>query len=173
MSPLTALWSSGGKVPIRSASLASIVAILAVRTTDAAGNPATARSDITTSPGQPRFSELVIIITHMSPCCSWMADVPTTKAGRRWRTGRSVQGNGTFTVSQASKLGIGPSIGFCIPFAERGEWIFPHFACAAGPVPLKRWHCPDCGASAPDKAAPRPRGRPSCSMCHSELAAVA
>lgn len=75
---------------MRSASLASIVAILAVRTTEAAGSPAAPRSDTSTSPGQPRFSALVIMSAHTKPWRSWISPEGTTRAGRRSRTGRSV-----------------------------------------------------------------------------------
>ena len=64
---------------------ASIVAIFAVRITDGAGSPAAARSRIGTSPDQIRFSALVIMLTHSSPCASSMPLVDTTTAGRDCR----------------------------------------------------------------------------------------
>jgi hypothetical protein len=54
-------------VPSFVASEASIVAIFAGRTTEGAGRPARESAVIATSPGQPRFSALVIMTTHMSP----------------------------------------------------------------------------------------------------------
>lgn len=56
--------------PIFPAAAASIVAIFAVRMTDGTGRPAEARSRTATSPGQPRFSALVIIRTQARPCTS-------------------------------------------------------------------------------------------------------
>ena len=53
--------------PRRWASRASMVAIFAVRTTEATGRPAMPRSSTATSPGQPRFSALVIITTQSRP----------------------------------------------------------------------------------------------------------
>ena len=89
-----------GSSPTRSASRASIVATFSVRTSDGAGRPAICRSDISTSPGQPRLSALVIISTQSSPDLLVALGNATTSAGRLCRTGRSVYGNGTRTTSQ-------------------------------------------------------------------------
>jgi hypothetical protein len=67
-----------------------MVAIFAVRITDATGRPAAARLFTVTSPGHPRFAALVIITTHSSPWASSMFPVDTTKAGLDCRVGRSV-----------------------------------------------------------------------------------
>ena len=50
---------------------ASIVAILALRMREGTGRPASFRLAAGTSSGQPRFSTLVIMTTHKSPCNSW------------------------------------------------------------------------------------------------------
>ncbi len=44
-----------------------MVAILALRITEGAGKPAVAKLLMETSPGQPRFSALVIMTTRNSP----------------------------------------------------------------------------------------------------------
>src|ERR1700736_1479304 len=113
--------SGGGKVPSRPASRASIVAIFAGRSIDGAGSPAPPRSEMTTSLGQPRCSALVIIASHRRPCTVSKSPAATTRAGRRWRTGRSVYGNGTLTTSHGSKIGISLAIGFRRPFVEGRE----------------------------------------------------
>jgi hypothetical protein len=60
-----------------------------------------------TSPGQPRFSALVIMTSHNRPCAVSISPAATTSPGRRCRTGRSVYGNGTLTMSHTSKIAIG------------------------------------------------------------------
>lgn len=67
-----------------------MVAILQGRMTDAAGNPACARSRIWMSPGQDRFSALVIMTTQRRDSFSPMGPADTTNAGRCWRVARSV-----------------------------------------------------------------------------------
>ena len=67
----------------------AMVAIFAVRITDGTGKPAAARSATRTSPGQPRFSALVIMTTQRRPCASSMPPEETTSAGRDRRVARS------------------------------------------------------------------------------------
>ena len=88
--PTTCLSCAGCTRPRRVASVASMVAILAVRTTDGTGSPAKARLFTAMSPGQPRFSALVIITTQSRPWRSSVAPVETTSAGRDCLVGRSV-----------------------------------------------------------------------------------
>src|SRR5262245_12282755 len=84
-----------------------------------------------TSPGQPRFAALVIMASQRRLCAAASSPAAITNAGRRWRTGLSVYGNGTLTMSQASKPGIAEPIGLGRPLAERGERVvrrrFLHF----------------------------------------------
>lgn len=65
-----------------------MVAIFAVRITEAAGRPAAARSCNGTSPGHPLFPALVIITTHSNPCASSMPPADTTRAGLNCRVER-------------------------------------------------------------------------------------
>src|SRR4029077_9773294 len=78
---------------------------------------------MTTSPGQPRCAALVIIASHRRPCAVCKSPAATTKAGRRWRTGRSVYGNGTLTISHGSKIGIRLAIGLRRPLVEGRERV--------------------------------------------------
>jgi hypothetical protein len=121
----TLVRSERARRPIRSASRASMVAILAQRTTDGAGSPAMIRSETGTSPRHRRFSALVIIRIHRSPWTVSSVPAATTKAGRCWRIGRSVYGNGTLTRSHISKIGIGSPVVLRGPLAEGGERIVP------------------------------------------------
>ena len=121
-----------GSVPIRSASCASIVAIFADRTTEAAGKPVAARSDTATSPGQPRFAALVTITTQSSLGTPDTCGAATTRAGRRCCIGRFVKGKGTRTRSQTSQFGKGCSVGGAVPFGEGCERIVPQVV----------WLCP-------------------------------
>ena len=63
-------WAAATR-PSFEASDASIVAILALRMREGTGRPASFRLATGTSSGQPRFSALVIMTTHKSPCNSW------------------------------------------------------------------------------------------------------
>lgn len=63
-------WAADNR-PSVEASDASIVAILALRTMEGTGRPASCRLATGRSSGQPRFSALVIMTTHKSPCRSW------------------------------------------------------------------------------------------------------
>lgn len=88
-----------GTWPIRRASAAATVAILVVRISDGIGSPV-ALPETATSPGQPRFSALVIISTQSRSDNAGAIETllisrlgsmrRTTSAGRRWRVGRSV-----------------------------------------------------------------------------------
>jgi hypothetical protein len=78
---------------------------------------------MTTSPGQPRCTSLVIIASQRRPCAVCRSPEAMTKAGRRCRTGRSVYGNGTLTMSQGSKFAISPLIGLRRPLVEGHERI--------------------------------------------------
>src|SRR6266446_5763121 len=129
----TASRSVGGRVPSRPASLASIVAIFAGRTIDGAGSPAPPRSEMTTSPGQPRCTSLVIIASQRTPWAVCRSPAAMTKAGRRWRTGRSVYGNGTLTMSHGSKFAISSLIGLRRPLVEGRERII-----ARPPIALRQ-----------------------------------
>jgi len=72
------------------ASAASMVAIFAVRITDATGNPARARAVMGTSLDHPRFSALVIITTQIRLWASRRLADDTTRAGRECLVERSV-----------------------------------------------------------------------------------
>lgn len=90
MASVTCFIVAGSILPRASACLASIVAILLGLMIEAAGSPAEARSVISKSPNQRRFSALVIITTHNSalPSPTWARE--TTSAGRCWRVDLSV-----------------------------------------------------------------------------------
>jgi encapsulating protein for peroxidase len=60
------------------------------RTADGIDSPARRASARRTSPGQGRFSAAVITTTQTRPVACSCAGDDTTKAGLRWRTGRSV-----------------------------------------------------------------------------------
>jgi ribosomal protein S14 len=62
---------------------------LAVRTIDGIDNPAAGRSEIITSPVQPRFAALVIIASHKRPCVASSSPAAITRAGRFCRICRS------------------------------------------------------------------------------------
>ena len=124
--------SAMGSTPSRSVSRASIVASLAGRTIDGAGNPATARSEMITSPGHARCVALVIIASQSRPCRLASSPAARMSAGRRCRTGRSVYGNGTLTISQTSKSAIGLGVGFRCPLVKGAEWILDRIAIALG-----------------------------------------
>src|SRR5215472_10447047 len=121
-----------GNVPSSCASRASTVAIFAARMIDGAGRPAARRSDMRTSSGQPRFSALVIMISHIRPCAASILSAAMTSAGRRCRTGRSVYGNGTLTMSHTSKIAIGAPVGLGRPLMESSEGIVDRFPLCLG-----------------------------------------
>ncbi len=80
------------------------------------------------SPGSRRW----IMTSHKRPCASSIAPAATTRAGRRCRTGRSVNGNGTLTMSHTSKIAIGALVSLGRPFVERSERAVDRFRFCLG-----------------------------------------
>src|SRR5210317_1352952 len=120
----TSLSCASPSEPIRVAAAASMVATLAQRTTEGAGNPASSGWVTSTSPAQGLFFALVIISTQSRPSASCNSEDDTTRAGRCCLAGFSPYGNGTLMTSPGSKAGIGFFVLFAAPLVETAERVF-------------------------------------------------
>ena len=142
------------RAPSLVASEASMVAILAQRITDGAGSPAFFNFVTGTSPAQPLFCALVIIMTHNRPCKLWSLPAEMTRAGRDCRVERSVYGKGTLMMSPCLKIGISLLVCCTAPFIESTKRV----VCLIAVPCLGNEHLPICDLIFKNISGPKVQG---------------